>query len=488
MRPTCGRDFVSEQNSFFIRSGRKVDKLGGRDDLLLVRGPTRVCFHTEKLKNMDPKVSDGRLPGGVHQPGLSPHVAATLDLLLQSGQLLFANGQTTEKITLALNDLAIANGLKAIVFVDWGALKVHLEDGFAPYSETISVLPAGIDMTKVRATMELVHQVCAGTLDIAAARAALQKIAASPPVALVRFALLAAAGAAALGVIFGIGQPVVLILIALIAGAGACLRRWLSTLSHNLFVQPFCAALLAGIAGAIAARLNLSSHQSLIAVCPCMILVPGPHLLNGALDLARARVPLGIARIVYATVVTLTICTGLVLGLAFGGAGLSPGGSSAVVPLGYDVLAAGVAVAAYGTFFNMSWSRLPIPIVVGMFAHGCRWSAITLAGVNPAAGALIACLIVGIIVTPVADRLRLPFAGIAFASVVSLIPGSYLFRMAGGMASLLAAGAKASPELFFQVLSDATGAILIVVAMTFGLVVPRIGWPIIFRKTEHEAV
>ena len=42
------------------------------------------------------------------------------------------------------------------------------------------------------------------------------------------------------------------------------------------------------------------------------------------------------------------------------------------------------------------------------------------------------------------------------------------------MASVLAAGAKASPELFFQVMADATSAILIVVAMTFGLVIPRL--------------
>jgi uncharacterized membrane protein YjjB (DUF3815 family) len=136
----------------------------------------------------------------------------------------------------------------------------------------------------------------------------------------------------------------------------------------------------------------------------------------------------------------------------------------------------------------MSWSVLPIPIAVGMLAHGCRWGAITLAGVNPATGALLACLIVGIIMTPIADRLHLPFAGLAFASVVSLIPGSYLFRMGGGMASLLAFGTKASPDLFFQVMADGIGAILIVVAMTFGLVIPRICWPIVFRNEERKAV
>jgi uncharacterized membrane protein YjjP (DUF1212 family) len=415
-------------------------------------------------------------------------VETTLDLMLQAGKLLFANGQTTERIMCALQELATAGGFKPAIFVEWGQLRVHLENGFESHSKAISVEPAGVDMNKVNATMSLIHGVDEGTMDLAAARSALQKISGSPPVLLMRFALLAAAGAAALGVIFGEDHPTTLVLIALVAGAGACLRRWLARLSHNLFIQPFCAALLAGSVGAIAVHLNLSSDQRLIAVCPCMILVPGPHLLNGALDLARARIPLGIARIVYATVVTLTISTGLVLGLACGGAGLGPGGASTAVPLGYDVLAAGVAVAAYGTFFNMSWSVLPIPIAVGMLAHGCRWGAITLAGVNPATGALIACLIVGIIMTPIADRLHLPFAGLAFASVVSLIPGSYLFRMGAGMASLLAFGTKASPDLFFQVMADGIGAILIVVAMTFGLVIPRICWPIVVRKTAHEAV
>jgi uncharacterized membrane protein YjjP (DUF1212 family) len=414
-------------------------------------------------------------------------MAMTLDLMLHAGQLLFANGQTTERIMVALQELATAGGFKSAIFVEWGALRVDLVKGLDSRSETVSVDPAGVDMSKVRATMDLIHEVSAGAKDLATARSGLQRISESPPVLLIRFALLAAAGAAALGVIFGVDHPVALMLIALVAGAGACLRRWLSKLTHNLFVQPFCAALLAGVAGTIAIRLNLSSDQRLIAVCPCMILVPGPHLLNGALDLARARIPLGIARVVYATVVTLTISTGLVLGLACGGAGLSPGGASAAVPLGYDVLAAGIAVAAYGTFFNMSWSTLPIPILVGMLAHGSRWGAIALANVNPAAGALIACLIVGVIMTAVADRLHLPFGGIAFASVVSLIPGSYLFRMAGGMASLLVAGTKASPELFFQVMSDATGAILIVVAMTFGLVAPRIFLPLIFREENHKA-
>jgi hypothetical protein len=99
------------------------------------------------------------------------------------------------------------------------------------------------------------------------------------------------------------------------AGAGALLRRWLATLGSNPFAQPFGAALLAGVIGAIVTRLQISSVTQLVAVCPCMVLVPGPHFLNGAIDLARTRVALGACRIGYASLITLVISVGLLAGL-----------------------------------------------------------------------------------------------------------------------------------------------------------------------------
>jgi Putative threonine/serine exporter len=118
-------------------------------------------------------------------------------------------------------------------------------------------------------------------------------------------------------------------------------------------VQPFCAALLAGIIGAVVTRWQLSSLPQLVAVCPCMVLVPGPHFLNGAIDLARTRIALGACRIGYASLITLVISVGLLAGLSLGGVELPASSAAAAVPLGYDVIAAGVAVAAYGTFFAM---------------------------------------------------------------------------------------------------------------------------------------
>jgi uncharacterized membrane protein YjjP (DUF1212 family) len=394
-------------------------------------------------------------------------------LILISARLLFANGQTTERTVSAVEQLADALGFRATVFPHWGELTVRIDDDTGSRYEIIAVEPVGVDMSKVAATVSVIDKVCAGRMDAEAARSALEAVTRFPPVSVARFALLAAAGAAALGVIFGAAHLLSLVLIALSAGTGACLRRWLAGISRNPFVQPFCAALLAGVVGAIVVRLQLSSVLRLVAVCPCMVLVPGPHFLNGAIDLARARIALGASRIVFASLITLMICTGLLLGLSLGGVTLPVSGPSLPVPLGYDVIAAGVVVAAYGTFFAMPWRMLPIPILIGMLAHASRWAIISVAGANVETGALVACLMVGTIMTPIADRLRLPFAGLAFASVVSLMPGVFLFRMAGGFVDLIALGDKASPDLLVGAIADGAMAILIVLAMTFGLILPK---------------
>jgi uncharacterized membrane protein YjjP (DUF1212 family) len=403
------------------------------------------------------------------------HVASAeeLGLITLCGKLLFENGESTEKIVSALDQLADPLGFRATVFPRWGDLTIRIDDDNGSRHEIVAAAPVGVDMRKVTTTIGVIDDVCDGRLDLDAARSALEAAARFPPISIARFALLAAAGAAALGVIFGAVHLLSLLLIAIGAGAGACLRRWLSRISRNPFVQPLGAALLAGAVGAIAVHLQLSSALRLVAVCPCMILVPGPHLLNGIIDLARARIALGASRIAYASVIILVICTGLLTGLSIGSVSLPVSVPSHPVPLGYDVIAAGIAVAAYGTFFAMPWRMLPIPVATGMLAHASRWGMISLVGASVQTGALVACLLVGIIITPIADRLRLPFAALAFASVVSLIPGVYLFRMAGGFVDLVTLGQKASADLLLNTIADGTTAMLIILAMVIGLILPK---------------
>jgi len=404
-------------------------------------------------------------------PGPAPVTRDALETVALAAALLFEYGQTTERMVVAAERLGQALGVPVRVLPHWGELTVELDR--AAFAAAIPAVPLGVDMGKVLAVMTVVDRVCDGTLPRQAARAALAAARRLPPASTLRFALFAALGAASLGVIFGALDAASLLLIAASSGSGALVRRGLGKLGGNPFIQPLCASAIAGAVAAAAGRWQLSEAQSLVAFCPCMILVPGPHILNGAIDLARARITLGIARLGYAGLIVLMICAGLLAGLAAGGATLPIAEASAPVPLAVDVIAAGCAVAGFGTFFSMPWRLLPFPIAVGMLAHAARWALITLAGAGVAAGALVACALVGVIVTPIVDRPRLPFAAFAFSAVVSLMPGFFLFRAAGALVELVSIGPHAPADLLTSAVANGMTAFLIILAMTFGLILPR---------------
>ena len=282
------------------------------------------------------------------------------------------------------------------------------------------------------------------------------------------FAIACATGAAALSVIYGATQPLAILLVALSAAAGGLLRRWSGAAGAGPLVQAFLAALVAGAVGAAATHLHLGASIAVVAICPAMVLVPGPHILNGALDLLDLRVTLGLARLAYGLLVLTAISGGLILGLRIGGQTLAVTAPPSSAPLIIDVIAAGVGAASYAVYFSMPWRMVVWPVAAGMLAHAAHWYALDV-GASLAVAAFVSCLLVGVLLVPVSHRMRIPFAGIGFASVVALVPGVFVFRTLAGFVEF---AGHPSPQLFSSTAADLIVGTVIVTGMALGLALP----------------
>jgi uncharacterized membrane protein YjjP (DUF1212 family) len=391
-----------------------------------------------------------------------------LDTVMKAAVLLQESGQSTSMTLIAVDRLNSGLGIRSSLIPSWTSLMLTSLRVDVPV-RVASVSPVGINMRRVATAMRAIDRAEDGPLDRDVVDRQLDAAGALKPSNDAVFTIACATGAGALAVVFGVNGPAAVLLIAVSAAIGGLIRRTLARFGIGTLPQAFVAATIAGLIGAAAMHLDLGAAAGLVAVCPGMVLVPGPHILNGALDLLALRITLGIARLGYATLILLAIAAGLILGLHLGGQTLSVTGSGTSVPFYVDILAAGVAAASYPVYFSMPYRMIGWPVVAGMLAHAAHWYALAGWKLDLPTAALAACLLVGLLLIPVSHFLRMPFAAIGFASVVALVPGVYVFRMLSGIVQLQS---TTSADLLAATVSDAAVATLVVAGMAIGLVVP----------------
>jgi uncharacterized membrane protein YjjP (DUF1212 family) len=403
-----------------------------------------------------------------------------IDIVIDAAALLHVNGQSTSMTLTAVDRLNRGLSTTSTLIPAWASLLL-----VGPHAATrvAAVSPTGISMRRVAAAMAVIDRAQDGPLDRDEVRRGLAAAQRESVSNTLIFSAACATGAGALAVIFGAQHPLTVLVAAVSAALGGLARRALGRFGAGILTQAFAAALVAGLIGVAAVHLRVDDALGLVVLCPAMVLVPGPHILNGALDLLALRMTLGIARLGYAALILAAIAAGLILGLAADGRSLAVVQTSATVPLCVDVIAAGVAAGSYPVFFSMPYRMIGWPVAVGMLGHAAHWWALSVWQVDIASAALVSCLIAGTLLVPISHYLRMPFAAIGFASVVALVPGVYVFRMLSGLVQF---ARLPTSDLLTSLTSDGATAVLVITAMATGLAVPMHAYSVLSAAADKR--
>ncbi len=392
------------------------------------------------------------------------------NLLLQAGRLLLAYNESTGEIhrTLAATAKALTDET-CHVAVSYREVAVSLgRDGAA----VEAVKELSYNMAVQARVHEILGQVRRGRLDASAALSRLGRVETethrhSRWLA----ALLLGAAAASLAGLLGadVGSAGVA---GLATALGLLARQELGRRHFSLLALPLTAALIGSVLGGLAIRLNWTRSPELLLIVPALMVVPGPHLINGLLDMIDNYVPMSLSRLWLAAGILLASALGVVVGVELTvPAPLFPEQGAGVdhLNLASDMALAGVATCGFAVFYNTPWRHLGWAAAVGMAGHGLRFLGLE-AGCRLEAATFLGALTVGALSACMARFSKAPVAVIAFAGAVTMIPGLSLYRALGGALALARQGESADPGAAAVTFGHAFQGCLVVGALALGLI------------------
>jgi uncharacterized membrane protein YjjP (DUF1212 family) len=392
-------------------------------------------------------------------------------LLLRAGRLLLEYNESTAGIQRALQSTAkTLTGEGCHVAVSYGGVAVSLA-GQSPVTESVSELRYN---TAIQSRVhEILARVRCGQLDPQTALTYLETVesdtrrhsrwlaalvlgvAATSLAGLLGADLSAAAGAG------------------LATGLGLLARQQLGRWHSSLLTLPLTAALIGALLGGLIIRLGWTRTPELVLVVPALMVIPGPHVINGLLDLVDNHLPMSLARLGLATGILAASVAGIALGVE-----LTLPDRIAIdrtyapdrLNLLTDVTLAGIVTCGFAVFYNTPWPQLGMAIAGGMIGHGLRFLALE-AGCRLEAATFLGGLAVGIISALISRFRKLPIAVIAFAGAVTMIPGLSLYRALIGALQLSQQGEMADPEVMAETLGNFLQSSLVITGLALGLII-----------------
>lgn len=364
-----------------------------------------------------------------------PRHPLAVELLSEAGRLLLENNESAAVIerTLAATARRVCDEPCRVV-LSYERVAVALGHEPPVVARVKELRFNAALQAQVHAILERVRQ---GALDVGEASARLARLEADVPHHphwLV--SVLLGAAAASLARLLG-GDGGAMLVDAIAVGAGYLVRQELGRRHFSVLALPFVAALIGALLGGIAIRRGWTATPALGLVVPSLILVPGPHIINGLLDLIDNHVPLGIARLALAGSILLAAALGIVVGVEAVLGEIPDARSEGTRPLTVfaDMLLAGVVTCGFAAAYNTEWSRVALAIAGGMLGHGLRYLAL-LWGCPLSAATFVGGATVGVVAAYISRTTRSPFAVVAFAGAVTMMPGVQIYRALGGALKL----------------------------------------------------
>jgi uncharacterized membrane protein YjjP (DUF1212 family) len=253
---------------------------------------------------------------------------------------------------------------------------------------------------------------------------------------------------------------------------GLIARQELAKRSVILFAQPFVAGLIGAAIGGFAIRQGWTETSGLCMIVPALMLVPGPHLINGVYDMLENHMQTGVCRLGLAMSILVATALGVALGawIALGPATVSTMASEATpLTLPLDAALAGIAACGFGAFYNAPWRLLWVSILCGVVGHGLRYVSLDYVSVEIAT--FFGCLAIGVIANVAADRRHLPFSALSFAGAVPMMPGVFIYQSIAGAIRLSAADTAVDPTLASATLALSFKSMFVVGAIALGLLI-----------------